>query len=267
MMRLAISASERLAWSEGLHLRPEKLALVLYDRIGGSEDDGRALARAAWSVRRMTSPIGAVSTPSDLGDFLETRRNGSPERDERPDFSSAPTPEDLSDWCTAMGSAKHLHPLVQAAMAWHLWRAWCLTDADQRLEASVVAGRLAAHQQSVFFCLPVDPETGPGTDAPARLTRWLQAALTETNQSLAAIARVQEWRHRAFDATGKLQGKGAPALVDLIAGLPVVSAKVIAHELSISTTQARHLIGRFEALDLVREMTGHSRFRFWTART
>ena len=62
--------------------------------------------------------------------------------------------------------------------------------------------------------------------------------------------------------TGRRSTSSLPALADLVVASPIVSATMVAKELSISTRAALDLIGE---LDL-REMTGRGRYRAWEMR-
>ncbi|MEO1424823.1 MAG: DUF1403 family protein [Pseudomonadota bacterium] len=81
-----------------------------------------------------------------------------------------------------------------------------------------------------------------------------------------ALNRIEAWEMRARDQASTLKGKGAPALIALLAARPMISAKDAAAALEISPVQARTLLNRLHTLGLTRELTGHTRFRFWAAR-
>jgi Fic family protein len=99
-----------------------------------------------------------------------------------------------------------------------------------------------------------------------RLRGWLDAVERGASQGLILIKRCREWEGRAIRRIGDLKGKGAPRLVAVLACRPLVSAKAASRMLGISQTQARALLNEFENRGLIRERTGHRRFRFWEAR-
>ncbi|MEM6578796.1 MAG: hypothetical protein AAF678_09915, partial [Pseudomonadota bacterium] len=273
-LRLALGGAGRLLWAEGSRLRWEKLALALHERLGVADADSRVLARARWAVRRMLATAEDLVVPSGVRAFLGLadvsefdgldaggweaggsdahgfEAHGSEAFADLADDLDVKGPDgvDLQDWCGAIRA--DLHPLTRAAMGWHLWRAWGLTVPERLLEPAVAAGRLATEGQGASPALLVHPASGSGLDAAARLERWLAAATDAAQAALAEIDRVRLWRERAGMATDGLQGRGAPALIGLLARLPVVSAKVISAELGVSGTQARHLMDRFDGLGL-----------------
>lgn len=291
--RLALEDISALLWAEGVRLRPETLALADAGRLGRTEDEDWVIARAQWAQRRLAGqgevPRNARAVPAFLGRTSRTDdvlpggvlQNdvlpGDPGWGDLPEALIPPGPDDrlAASWCAAMAALADAHPLTRSAAAFHLWRGQGLSAPEMWLEPGVIAARVAASgTRGGLASVPLLAGSDralvqPGGDAAEKLGRWLAGLARAAGQAQMALDRIEAWhaaaRGRAERFKGGLKGKGAPALIDLLSARPIASARDVATALEISRVQARTLLNRFEALGLVRELTGQGRFRYWTA--
>jgi hypothetical protein len=263
MQRLALRHVSDILWAEGVRVRSEQLALAAEDRLGLSAEDIHAASRADWAVRRWTAGAGDLDTVEGMRSFLGLHAARS--SDEEDAWASRPDPAALAEWVEAVGMVGDVHPLTRAAFAYSLWQGWELSPVGRKLEGVMVAACLGAADLQVLRAVPVDPGSHGGGVA-ERLRGWLDAVERGASQGLILIKRCREWEGRAIRRIGDLKGKGAPRLVAVLACRPLVSAKAASRMLGISQTQARALLNEFENRGLIRERTGHRRFRFWEAR-
>lgn len=273
--RLALLDTADLLWAEGVRVRPERLALAEAGRLGRTEDEAHALARAAWAVRRLTAlgGGGVFASAEAVRAFLGL--HGQRPEDEAPVFETlwraVPEPSAIGDWRRAMADVPDLHPLSRAAMAFNLWRGFALSPPGEVLEAAVIAARIGvpAPGEPGLTGLPIAignlHPVATGGAVPDRLRGFLASVGSATGQALAHLDRLGDWEARARRETQGLQGKGAPALIAHLVARPVTSAGQVTETLGLSPTQARTLLNRFHAAGLCRELTGHARFRFWEA--
>ncbi|MEM7744850.1 MAG: helix-turn-helix domain-containing protein, partial [Pseudomonadota bacterium] len=183
---------------------------------------------------------------------------------------TGPDPHGMGRWCAAMDTLQNTHPLTRAAAAFALWRGMGLSDLDTLLEPGVIAARVAAAgARGGLSSVPLSdgaPRLGQaGGHAPMRLENWLLAVAETAAHAQMQLDRLEAWHARAIDRAVEMKGKGAPALLAFAAARPVLSARDVAKALTVTPVQARTLLNRLEALGLLRELTGNSRFRFWTA--
>lgn len=277
--RLALEDISGLLWAEGVRLRAETLALADADRLGRTEDDDRIIARGQWALRRLTGqgnvPRNAEEMPAFLGRAPRSAEalSGESAWTGLSETLIPPGPDSCtaSPWCAAMDALEDAHPLTRSAVAFHLWRGLGLSGPEIWLEPGVVAARIAA--TGARGGLSVAPLmagsgralTGHGGGAGERLTAWLSGLTHAAGHAQMALDRIEAWHEAACDRATGFKGKGAPALIGLLAARPIVSARDVAAALAVSTVQARTLLNRLHALGLIRELTGHTRFRYWTA--
>lgn len=272
--RVALTEAADLLWAEGVRLRAERLALADRGRIGRSWDDAQAVSRASWAVRRLTADTVPVDSPAALRTFLGLHRvadAGEEDLDRDGLWLSGMDEHAAGDWCSAIAALAEAHCLTQAAAGFHLWRGFALSPPARLLEASVIAARLGAGMgKGGLRAVPIayaHPRSVPagGGDAAQRLVAWLDAVPGAAMRVHLMLDRMADWQARARVAISDMQGRGAPALLRLIAARPVLSARDVADSLKISRAQARLLLDRLRRKGLVREVTGQERFRFWTA--
>lgn len=184
---------------------------------------------------------------------------------------AGPDPEAAARWARALADLDELHPLTRSAAAFHIWRRSGLSQPGELLEAAVMAARIAGSAgRGGLLAVPLTGgggrlTTGQGGDAAERLTDWLRGLAQAADQAQLFLDRIELWHEQSTARSAHLNGKGAPALLALLAARPILSGRDTAEALSITEVQARHLLNRFEKLGLIRELTGHSRFRFWAA--
>ena len=280
-LRIALEAVPELLWSEGVRLRPEYLALAGVDRLGGG-DDAPLLARAAWAVRRMTATAGLDTSavgPKEMRAFLGLREPGSAtdgaDSSQEDDFQVLGLPEPhrvepeaLDEWCAVVSALGEAHPLTRAVAGGALWAGLGVTDAAYLVEPAMVMGVLgAAAGQGGVIAAPVGRlRPGSGGEVLTRLEAGLDRIAEGARTALMQLGLVAAWQGRAIRVTDGLKGKGPVALIALFSARPVVSARDIATALDLTDRHARRLVDKFAELGLVRELTGHGRFRYWAAR-
>ena len=269
--RLALETVPDLLWFEGVRVRPEHLALAGADRMGGGED-APIIARALWAVRRMTAGPRLTQVPSaeEVRAFLGLAAPADMQAWEAPGMPE-PIGVDamaLADWSAALAKLGDAHPLTRAAMAGALWQGLGVTGGDRLLEPALVLARLAAAAgQGGLIALPLGPARPTGdAGAETRLHAGLARMAEGAQAGLRLLDRTRAWHARAEAATTGLKGHGVPQLVDLLATRPIVSGPLVAESLDLTDRHARRLLKAFEERQLIREMTGHARFRFWATR-
>ena len=277
--RLALMQTSDLLWAEGVRARPEVLAMADAGRIGWSGDDTQLWLRAGWAVRRLSGAAAVPETPETVRAFLGL--HGAPDMLERmPEdeevlrdalWLTGLDPEGLGDWCQSLAALDGAHTLTRAAAGFHLWRGFGLSPPERLMEPAVIAARIGAEMgQGGLAAVPVASDRPPalrasGGDAGDRLTAWLAVTTAATQRVLMELDRIEVWADRAARATAALQGPGAPRLIALLRHRPIVSAGFAGAELGLTPRHARRLLRHLETLGLVREITGHSRFRYWRA--
>ncbi len=258
--RLALMEVSDLGWWTGDRIGVDRLALWTGLRIGATGDDVQALFRAGWAVRRLTT--GA--TPSEGGwetgltAFLDRQAQGIEE-----------VPEAVADLAEVMRSAEGLHPVTQAAVGFHAWRAFS-PGIGQDTEAAIVAARHAATMGrggALFMPLALSgPGALRGAGAPGeKLSAWMRGIGQASLAALLHLDRISTWETRARDATSDLSGRTPPVLIDALTAWPMVSAP-LAQELTQSSRAAvQRNLDKFTRRGLIREVTGQGRYRVWTA--
>lgn len=277
--RLALGDVSALLWAEGTRIRPERLALADADRLGRTEDEDQVIARAGWAQRRLTGQADVPGSSDAVARFLGRavhRRTGGDEAGRWSDLPEAlipagPDPGMAARWAEAVSALDACHPLTRSAAAFHLWRGLGLSAPEAWLEPGVVAARIAAvaHRGGLRATpLLAGSEralAGQGGGAGERLQTWLTGLSAAAEHAQLTLDRIEAWHAAALDRAVEMKGKGAPALIGLLTARPIVSSADAAKALDVSKVQARTLLNRLEALGLVRELTGHTRFRFWAA--
>lgn len=258
--RLALMEVSDLGWWTGDRIGVDRLALWTGLRIGSTSEDVQALYRAGWAVRRLTS--GAAPSEggweAGLTAFLDRQAQGIEE-----------VPEAVADLAEVMRSADGIHPVTQAAIGFHAWRAFS-PGIGQDTEAAIVANRHAASMGrggAMFMPLAL---SGPGAlrgagSVEEKLSAWVGGAGQAALAALLHLDRISAWEARAREVTSDLSGRTPPVLIDALTAWPMVSAP-LAEELTKSSRAAvqRNLI-IFTKRGLIREVTGQGRYRVWTA--
>ena len=258
--RLALMDVSDLGWWTGDRIGVDRLALWIGLRIGATGDDVQALFRAGWAVRRLTS--GAE--PADNGwvhgltAFLDRMAQGIED-----------TPETVADLAEVMENANGLHPVTQAAISFHAWRALS-QGIGQDTEAAIIAARHAAKMGrggALFMPLAL---SGPGALRGAgepleKLSAWIRGAGQAVLAALLHLDRVSAWEQRARQATCDLSGRTPPLLIDALTAWPMVSVPLAEELTQASRAAAQRNIDRLMDRGLIREVTGQGRYRVWTA--
>ncbi len=258
--RLALMDVSDLGWWTGDRISVDRLALWTGLRIGATSDDVQALFRAGWAVRRLTSGPGPSEGgwESGLTAFLDRMAQGIEE-----------IPEAVADLAEVMRNAEGLHPVTQAAIGFHAWRALS-QGIGQDTEAAIIAARHAANMGrggAVFMPLAL---SGPGAlrgvgEPNEKLSAWIHGAGQAVLAALLHLDRVSAWDQRAREATSGLSGRTPPRLIDVLTAWPMVSAPLAEELTQASRAAVQRNIDRFTRRRLIREVTGQGRYRVWTA--
>lgn len=258
--RLALLEVADLGWWTGDRVTADRLAQWHELRLAGVQDDAQALARADWAVRRLSggpSPAQGGWTKG-LTAFLG---RGLAEGDSR---------GDIADIAQMMNDFNGLHRLSEAALLFHLWRRLGDGGAVRDTEAAVLAARHAATAgRGGARFVPLALSSGAGLRASgstrAMLAAWLRGAEVAVQASLLHLDRVQAWNAAANTALADLQGRVPALLVQLFADLPSVSAPLAESRSGASRAAVQRNLTQMQARGLIRETTGQSRYRTWTA--
>lgn len=254
--RLALQEVASLGWWIGDRVTADRLALWLALQIGAMGDDVQALARGAWAVRRLTAgpaPVGerrAAALAQLLG-------------------QTDPAAPRIAETSDVLAQLDPLHPVVQGAVLFHLWR---IEDPGpaRDLEAAVLAARLAGSVAGPAVFLPValagfGALTVQGA-ADRRLAAWITGAHQAVLSALMQLDRLAAWQQRAQEVTADLSGRTPPALIRLLAAWPSLSAPLAEAESGASRAAVQRNLDLFTARGLIRELTGQGRYRVWAAR-
>ncbi len=258
--RLALMDVSDLGWWTGDRISVDRLALWTGLRIGATGDDVQALFRAGWAVRRLTSGPGPSEGGWETGltAFLDRMAQGFDE-----------IPEAVADLAEVMRNSEGLHPVTQAAIGFHAWRALS-PGIGQDTEAAIIAARHAATMGrggAMFMPLAL---SGPGALRGAggvddKLSAWVNGAGQAALAALMHLDRVSAWEQRAREATSGLSGRTPPLLIDVLTAWPMVSAPLAEEITKASRAAVQRNIDRFTRRGLIREVTGQGRYRVWTA--
>ncbi|MBO9447479.1 helix-turn-helix domain-containing protein [Ruegeria sp. R14_0] len=258
--RLALMDVSDLGWWTGDRIGVDRLALWVGLRIGATGDDVQALFRAGWAVRRLTSGAGPSEGGWEPGltAFLDRMAQGIED-----------TPETVADLAEVMSNAEGLHPVTQAAIAFHAWRALS-QGIGQDTEAAIIAARHAATMGrggAIFMPLAL---SGPGAlrgvgEPQEKLSAWIRGAGQAALAALLHLDRVSTWDQRAREATSDLSGRTPPLLIDALTAWPMVSAPLAEELTQASRAAVQRNIDRLMSRGLIREVTGQGRYRVWTA--
>lgn len=258
--RLALMDVADLGWWTGDRIGVDRLALWTGLRIGATGEDAQALSRAGWAVRRLTSGAGPSDGGWDAGltAFMD-RLSKDPED----------VPEAVADLAEVMHNSDRLHPVTQAAIGFHAWRALS-EGAGRDTEAAIIAARHAATMArggASFMPLALSgPGAFRGVGTPAeKLTAWIAGAGQATLAALLHLDRVNAWQQRASEAAAGLSGRTPPLLIDVLTAWPMVSAPLAEDLTKASRATVQRNIDWFNRKGLIREVTGQGRYRVWTA--
>jgi hypothetical protein len=252
--RLALQEVASLGWWTGDRVGADRLALWLGLQAGAGVADAQALARGGWAVRRLTA--GPAPAGPDWAGRLAAVLGVDP---------AAPRLAEVAD---AMEGMVALHPVVQAAVLFALWRLDGPGPARD-LESAVLAARLggAVAGGAAFLPLSLAGFGALAAHGPAdrRLAGWVAGAHQSVLAALLHLDRVAAWTARAQAAIADLSGRTPPRLVRLLADWPSLSAPLAEVETGASRAAVQRNLDRLADRGLVRELTGQGRFRVWAA--
>ncbi len=262
--RLAAGEVAALSWADGHRLTPERIALHAMLRLPASEADHRALVRAGWARRRLL----AGQDPLDAEAFLG-RAGG---QSGPAEVLGRPQGEEwralLEHWRREVTGAD-LHPIGRAAMAFHMWRGLGLGGSETMLEPAILAARIGARGLRFLPFLPLALAGLGGLEARGtareRLRGFLGAARRACQAGLMQAVRLRDWEARARRAIAPLSGRTPPALVEALAAVPVLSAMQAERLTGASRAAVSRNLALLADMGLAREVTGQSRYRFWSA--
>ncbi len=258
--RLALMDVSDLGWWTGDRISVDRLALWTGLRIGATGDDVQALFRAGWAVRRLTSGAGPSEGgwSTGLTAFLDRMAQGLDD-----------VPEAVADLAEVLGTTEGLHPVTQAAIGFHAWRALS-EGVGQDTEAAIIAARHGATMGrggAMFMPLALSgPGALRGVGAPdEKLSAWISGAGQAVLAGLLHLDRVNAWEQRARESIHDLSGRTPPLLIDVLRSWPMVSAPLAEELTQASRAAVQRNIARFTDRGLIREVTGQGRYRVWTA--
>ncbi len=269
--RLALIETEAMAWAEGTRLRREEIGRDLMARA----TDPRLhtdLARARWALRRLEqrpAPLAGLrdflglheadpDTVSAVPDDMRRRLAGA-------DFSAA-----VAEFNQGMADLEAAHPLTRAAFAFRLWPICSLSAAGVVTEPATAAARIgAAENRMLGFapCAAARQVWNGGGSAEERLRRWIGAVRSGALAAMLELRRLDDWAVSAHTATDRFKGSTPGKLIDALIARPLLSTEDAALATGISRDSAERMLARLLAVGIVREITGQTRFRLWTAAT
>ncbi|MBM2323268.1 MULTISPECIES: hypothetical protein [Marivita] len=256
--RLALIEAGDLSWFAGDRIGPDRLALWISMRLWGVHDDTTALARVGWAIRRLT---GGPGPEVDLSAFLDRRDP------ENLDDEAEPFADRAGGWLDLMAQAAELHPITRACAGYHLWSLAGLGQHGDRMEAAVTAARIAAGEGrgAVFAPLAMGGAGGLRASGPPadRLARWLDGMETACLTAMRHLDDIEAWSARAEADMTSLSGKTPRALRAVLTEWPLVSAPMAEALTGASRAAVQRNLAWMEAHGLIREMTGHGRYRMW----
>ena len=231
--RLALMDVSDLGWWTGDRISVDRLALWTGLRIGATSDDVQALFRAGWAVRRLTSGA-APSTggwETGLTAFLDRMAQGMED-----------VPEAVADLAEVMRNAEGLHPVTQAAIAFHAWRALS-QGIGQDTEAAIVAARHAAVDRTGRCAVHAACVVRTGCFARGRQAAGKTLGVDTWDRAggvggfVASGSDQRMGTRGAREATADLSGRTPPLLIEALTAWPMVSAP-LAEELTQSSRAA-----------------------------
>jgi len=257
--RLAQAEAASLSWWTGDRIPPDRIALWISLRIGATGDDSAALIRTAWASRRLAAPQAtgqgrAARIAAHLG------------------LDAAPPSDLIEDLASLLPQPGELGAVATGCAIFHLWRALEERPAHLRdIEAAVLGARLGLgiEDQALGF-LPLSlagmralTVSGPPE---RKLAGWIAGAHNAVLSALMTLERLRRWRSQAEAGTGDLSGRTPRLLIEGLLRRPMVAVPQLVAETGASRQAVLRNLAIFEDRGLVREVTGHGRFRVWTAK-
>ncbi|MFD1480904.1 MarR family transcriptional regulator [Paracoccus nototheniae] len=265
--RLALIEVEAMLRAQGLMLGRDEIGREMLDARSGSDPEALRLAR--WAVRRLEGQ-GVLA---DLAAFLGLHRRAGADAMPGPDLELRPQGREFdaaaAEFLQAADGFGVLHPLARRPALLAAWRMAGMSLPGQMVEPAVWSARhMAAGGEGLRF-VPMGRHgrriwAGYGTPAD-RLAAHLAAVRAGAQDSRALILRLRDWSGRARAATAGIKGDNAARVIAVLAARPFVSAMETEARAGVSRPTAERMLKRLADLGLTRDVTGHRRFRLWTA--
>lgn len=249
-----------LGWIARARITPDRLAQWTALRSGNLEEDGAALAKLGWALRRLS---GGPGPEADLAGFLG--------RQEVAAVGRAPLGDRIAGWSEMMALSADLHPISRACLGFHLWPMAGIGPEGERLEAAITAGRIAAGDcrgGAIFVPLAMAGEVGlrAGSDAARRLALWFDGIAAALNAAMRLLDQLEDWQGGAMATTRDISGRTPARLVEPLISWPTLSAPMAEANTGASRAAVQRNLTLMQARGLIREVTGQGRFRLWCCR-
>jgi hypothetical protein len=256
IQRLALAEAASLSWFTGDRVTADRLALWLSYRIGAAEEGGEDLIRIAWAARRL------MAAGKGMRGATEMLRDGLGEE-------GRVDPGLVVDVAAEIAGLAGVNAITRACAQYHLWRALEeRPDHLRGLEAAVLGARAAGQGSLPFLPLSLTGSsalTASGSTA-ARLAAWITGAHRAVLSALMLLERLADWAARATAATNDLQGRTAVQLIAALTAHPMLGVPQAVSETGASRAAVQRNLDILLTRGLVREVTGHGRFRVWAAK-
>lgn len=264
--RLALIEVEAMLRAQGLMLAQGEIGREVME--AGTRADPEAVRLARWAIRRLDGQ-GALA---DLPAFLGLHRRASADDAPVPGLDLRPRGDDFdaaaAEFLQAADGFAALHPLARGPAILALWRMAGLSPPGHVVEPAIWSARhMAIGAEGVRF-VPMGRHgrrvwTGYGPPAD-RLAAHLAALSAGAQEGRALVGRIRDWSAQARSATAPIKGDNAARVIAVLAARPLVSAMEVEARAGVSRPTAERMLKRLTDLGLIREVTGHRRFRLWT---
>lgn len=178
-------------------------------------------------------------------------------------------PDRAGGWLDLIEQVADLYPITRASLGFHLRSLAGLGQHGDRMEAAVTAARIAAGEGrgAVFAPLAMGGAGwlragGPPAD---RLARWLDCMESASLTAMRHLDDIEAWAARAEAEMAPLSGKIPPSLLAVLTEWPLASAPMAEALTGANRAAVQRNLAWMEARGLIREMTGHGRYRMWRA--
>ncbi|MFT4183873.1 MAG: RHE_PE00001 family protein [Rhizobium sp.] len=175
--------------------------------------------------------------------------------------------ERLESWRAVIRQADLLPPALGAAVLFDAWERIEPLRRQHWLGSLLVSAYLRSREKvsSHLFCLNVGlksirHERRRSPDRTTRLTAFLEAMALSADSGLKELDRLSlaklQMERRLKD---RRSNSSLPGVIDIVLSRPIVSAKMIARHVGVTSRGALNLVSELG----VREMTGRGRYRGW----